>query len=90
MVYVGDFVPVMKATLSTGETGYSGLHYTSFPEDARKTLATRQPELAAKLQPAALHNGATYTCTGITMTRWDIAGVEKLAAPSGATTASGN
>jgi hypothetical protein len=31
------------------------------------------------MKPAALQNGATYSCAGITMNRWDLAGLDMLA-----------
>jgi hypothetical protein len=78
IVYLGDFIPFWNVKLSGGGR-YLGLNYASFPEDARKTLATKQPALAEAMKPAALMNGATYSCAGITMNRWDIAGLETLA-----------
>jgi len=70
IVYLGDFVP----SRSDGE-----LYFASFPEDARKTLATKQPAMAEAMKTAVVRNGATYSCAGITMNRWDIAGLETLA-----------
>jgi hypothetical protein len=78
VVYLGDFIPFMNVKLSTGDR-YFGLQYASFPDDARKTLATMQPGLAEAMKPAALQNGATYSCAGITMNRWDLAGLDMLA-----------
>jgi hypothetical protein len=86
VVYVGDFLPFMDQKLSTG-TKWFGLAHASHPEDARKTLAGKQPALAAALKPATLRNGATYACSAITMDRWDIEGAESLPDPEPAETA---
>jgi hypothetical protein len=77
VVYVGDFLPFMDHKLSTG-TKFHGMVYASRPDDARTTLATRQPALAAAMKPATLRNQATYACSAITMDRWDVAGAESL------------
>lgn len=79
VAYLGDFIPYMDARLSTGGK-MSGLVYASHPDDARRTLASSQPALAAQLKIALLRNGATYACNAITMTRWDIDGLETLPA----------
>lgn len=81
VVYVGDFVPYINARLSSGAR-YDGLNHTSFPDDARQTLAASQPVLAEAMKPAVLRNGATYACAGQMMTRWDLAGVERLPDPT--------
>lgn len=81
VVYLGDFVPYMGAKLSSGGK-FTGLAYTSHIEDARRTLATTQPALAGALQPATLRNRATYACSGISMTRWDILGASELPPPA--------
>ncbi|MHA6722934.1 hypothetical protein [Sphingomonas sp. RS2018] len=80
VVYLGDFVPYMGVKLSRGDT-MSGLVPTNHIEDARRTLAGPQPALAGALKPATIRNGATYACSGITMTRWDIAGVPDMPPP---------
>ena len=77
VVYLGDFAPYMNASLSDGSK-LSALAHSMHPDDARATLATRQPGLAAAMKPAAMRNRATYACSGITMTRWDIDGLEAL------------
>jgi hypothetical protein len=50
-------------------------------EDARKTLAAKQPALATAMKPATLRNRATYACSAINMDRWDIPGAETLPEP---------
>jgi hypothetical protein len=87
VAYLGDFVPYMGARLSTGDK-LDALAYTSQIDDARATLAKQQPALAAALKPAAMKNGAAYACNAITMTRWDIDGLEAL--PPVVTTAAVN
>jgi len=34
------------------------------------------------MKPATLMNGATFACSGITMTRWDIDGLDTVPAPA--------
>ncbi|HYJ52461.1 MAG TPA: hypothetical protein VEW04_04755 [Allosphingosinicella sp.] len=80
VVYVGDFVPYMDAELSNGES-FFGIAWTSNIEDARRTLAQSHAALATALQPASLHNRASYACSAITMDRWDLPGVEPLPEP---------
>lgn len=80
VIYIGDFIPFINAKLSNG-TKYSALNYVRFPDDARRTLATRQPALAEAMKPAEMRNGATYACAGQTMSRWDLAGVDRLPDP---------
>ncbi len=74
VLYLGDFGPFSNAKLLDG-TKVSTLVHAANPEDARRTLATKQPRLAAAMKPAAWQNRATYACAGVTMTRWDMAGV---------------
>ncbi|WP_232834139.1 MULTISPECIES: hypothetical protein [unclassified Sphingomonas] len=78
VAYLGDFAPYMNAPTSDGDKR-SALLFSRHIEDARAALATRQPQLAAAMQPARLRNRATYACAGLTMTRWDIAGLEAVA-----------
>jgi hypothetical protein len=80
IVYVGDFIPFLNVKLSTG-AAISALAYASHIEDARRVLGTKQPELAAALKPAMLHNRATYACSAISMDRWDLLGVDALPDP---------
>lgn len=89
IAYLGDFIPFMNAKLSTGDRA-SVLAWTPKIEDARKTLAVRHANLAEALKPAPLHNGATYGCSAIMMTRWDLPGVAMLPEPVVATTVATN
>jgi hypothetical protein len=77
ILYLGDFIPYNGARLSDGSTAL-GIGYASHIEDARRILATRQPDVAAALKSADLRNGATYGCSGGTMTKWEIAGLPTL------------
>ena len=77
VVYAGDFVPLVNAPASGG-TKVTGIAHTRNLEDARTTLAARQPALAAALQPATMRNGATYACVGTAMDRWDVADAPML------------
>ena len=86
VAYLGDFVPVWNAVGADGKK-ISGTGYVSRIDDARRVLATRQPQLAAAMQPAKVLNGATYACAAATMDRWDLAGVDNLATPNPATVA---
>ena len=81
IVYVGDFIPFMNHRLSTGER-LTQVAYTSHLEDARRTLAARQPALAEGLRAATMRNRATFACAAITMDRWDIPGAEALPPPA--------
>ena len=79
IVYVGDFVPYMNVELSTGERLFT-MAYTAHIDDARRTLAAQQPALAEAMTPATIRNRATFACAGIVMDRWDLPGMEALAA----------
>ncbi len=81
VVYVGDFIPFVNVTLSTG-IKFTDLVRTDRIEDARAALAARQPHLAAAIKPASLRNRATFACAGATMDRWDLNGVEALPEPT--------
>jgi len=81
VAYLGDFIPYMATPLAAGGK-LDALAYASHPDDARRTLALRQPMLAAAMKPATLMNGATFACSGITMTRWDIDGLDTVPAPA--------
>jgi hypothetical protein len=78
VVYLGDFVPVSGAIGSDGKKIY-GIGHVSKIDDARRILATRQPQLAGAMKPAKILNGATYACSAVTMNRWDIEGAESVA-----------
>ena len=80
-VYLGDFIPYMGIQLAKGDK-LSALAYANHIEDARAVLVARQPAAAAALKLADLHNQATFACSGVTMTRWDIEGLPALPKPS--------
>lgn len=77
VAYLGDFIPYLNVKRANGEH-VSTLAYTAHVDDARRTLATAQPTLAAALKPAAFLNGATYACSAIVMDRWDLPGYASL------------
>jgi hypothetical protein len=85
VAYIGDFIPVWGARGADGKKQF-GVGYASRIEDARRVLATKQPQLAAAMKAGKVMNGATYACSAITMDRWDINGAENV--PALATTAS--
>ena len=80
-VYVGDFIPYVNLPLTDG-TKFTGLAYAMNAEDARRALASGQPNLAAAMKPAQLRNGATFACSAITMDKWDVPGAESLPEPA--------
>lgn len=88
VLYLGDFVPYLGAKLADG-TKLTALAYANHAEDARRTLAGTQPALAAALKPATVMNRATYGCSGIAMTRWDLPGMEALPEPVAPTVTAG-
>jgi hypothetical protein len=55
--------------------------YAAHIEDARRTLATQLPALAEAMVPATIRNRATFACSAIVMDRWDLPGMDALAAP---------
>ena len=77
-VYLGDFVPLWAARLSTGKR-IMALAWTPRLEETRAALTAAQPALATALKPATLHDRATYGCTPMVgVDRWDLADVEDL------------
>nr|WP_299852541.1 hypothetical protein [Sphingomonas bacterium] len=76
-VYIGDFTPFFGVKLSSGGWGY-GIGYSRHLEDARATLATKQPALAATMRQATMFNQARFTCVGGLMDRWDLPALEAL------------
>jgi hypothetical protein len=77
-VYLGDFIPYYGAKLSDGGWLY-GLGYSRHIDDARATLATRQPALAQVLQQAPMYNQARFTClSGVLMDQRDLPGLKPL------------
>ncbi|WP_156360193.1 MULTISPECIES: hypothetical protein [unclassified Sphingomonas] len=71
IAYLGDFVPYMNARHADGKR-FDGLLFAGQGGDAAKTLASRQPALAAALTPARWQNRATYGCAGMDMDRYDL------------------
>lgn len=69
VVYFGDVTPFvrdnffsMRNQISEPNTQTMAMAWSSDIEAARATLAKLQPDLAARMQPAALRNGATFVC----------------------------
>ena len=77
IAYLGDFIPLWGAETSGGAK-VSTLAWTPHFDEARTALATKQPTMAAAMKPAAWRNKATYGCSGMVMTRWDLPGVADL------------
>jgi hypothetical protein len=88
VVYVGDFIPFVNATLSNGDK-FTDLVRAEHFDGAKAVLGGKQPALAAQMKPAAMRDRATFACAGVTMDRWDLAGVDAMppAAPVVATAA---
>jgi hypothetical protein len=76
-VYIGDFTPFWGAKMSSGDWAY-GIGYSRHIEDARDTLKSAQPALAAAMRQARMFNQARFTCVGGLMDRWDLPGLEAL------------
>lgn len=87
VLFLGDFIPYWDVKLASGAK-FSDLVYAGQTGDARGALQSRQPTLATALRPAAWRNNATYACSAITMTRFDLTGASPLpeAVPAPATT----
>lgn len=82
VAYLGDFVPYVNARYADRKR-FDGLLFAGQGGDAAKTLALRQPAMAAALMPARWLNRATYGCAGIDMDRYDMPGMPDLpAAPA--------
>lgn len=81
MVYVGDMVPLVNAQMAGGGKTTT-LAYTTNLEDARRTLAAKQPELAKTMTAATLRNRATYGCAAVAMDRLDWPGLDELPKPA--------
>jgi len=79
VAYLGDFIPYVNLRTAT-HGRYDGLVYAGQTGDAATTLATKQPALAGAMRPATWRNQATYGCSAVTMTRFDLNGVEALPA----------
>jgi hypothetical protein len=76
-IYIGDFTPFWGAKMSDGGWMY-GMGYSRHIEDARMTLRSKQPGLAAAMQQAQMFNRAEFTCVPGLMDRWDLPGLEAL------------
>jgi len=76
-LYIGDFTPFFGVKMSDGAWGY-GIGYSRHIEDARASLKTNQPALAAAMRQATMFNQARFTCTGGLMDRWDLPALEAL------------
>jgi len=76
--YLGDFTPFL-GQLSDGRQ-IDEVLWSSHIDDARGVIAKSQPALAAKLQPAGIRNGATYSCSGIALWvgKWDLPGLPSI------------
>lgn len=68
--YLTDASPFVGAKLKNGNKA-SALIFSQHLEDARNALATLRSDLAGRLQPVTIANGATYSCMGTSMTRYD-------------------
>lgn len=80
VLYLGDFVPYVAAVRSDGSK-VSGLAFTPHIDDSRATLSVKQTRIADAMRPASWHNRATYSCSAISMDRWDLPGIPDLADP---------
>ena len=81
VAYLGDFIPYWNVPVATGEK-LATLAWAPHPEEARAALAGKQPALAAAMKRATWRNRATYACSAITMTRFDLPGVEAVPEPA--------
>lgn len=77
-VYMGDLIPFMGVTLSSGEKLFAAMGWAPHLEPAREGLAAYQPALAAGMEEAELRNGATYACAAVSMTKWELPSVPQL------------
>ncbi|WP_375286670.1 hypothetical protein [Sphingomonas sp.] len=80
VVYLGDFVPLLNAVGANGEK-ITGIAWTSNPEESRRTLSTKAPDLGARMQAAQWQNNATYGCAAQMMDRFDLPGMPEFVAP---------
>jgi hypothetical protein len=78
--YLGDWIPLKDIKLSTGERLDYALAFTDRLERTRQALAQFQPQAAEALQQATMANGATYSCSGVKMTKWSVAAFPNLGA----------
>ncbi|MDB5685907.1 MAG: hypothetical protein JWR77_496 [Rhizorhabdus sp.] len=86
-VYFGDVTPYLFAKLADGQRAMA-MAYSSNIADARAALAG-QPDLAAALKPADLHNDATFGCVAQAMLAYAVPGAPSLESPAAPTTAAG-
>lgn len=81
-VYAGDWFPFMNVKLASGAKLYSAMGWKPHLDRARAALATFQPALAEGMALAEIRNGATYSCAGVAMTKWELPDVPPLETPS--------
>lgn len=76
-VYAGDWVPYRQVKLGDGKVLPDAMVMVPHFEEAKAVLARHQPGLAAALEPMAVANGATYSCTDpdIVLSRWSLSNV---------------
>jgi hypothetical protein len=84
IVYFGDLTPYIGVPGAEGRK-LIAMPYSHDAETARTLLAAKQPAMAGAFRPAAVENGATWSCVGQTMTAYRVAGAAAAAA-SGADT----
>ena len=74
ITYLTDLVPFMSAKQPNGEK-ITGMGYARDFSVAGEALAQVRPDLAERLVDGEVRNGATYSCSGMTMTRMDYPGI---------------
>ena len=77
-VYLGDWIPFMDVRLSNGDKLFGTLAFAPHFDQASSALARFQPALTESMTPAALANGATYSCAGMTMDRSELPGIAAM------------
>jgi hypothetical protein len=85
VVYFGDLTTYIGVPGAEGRK-LIAMPYSHDAEGARALLAVKHPALSGAFRPAAVENGATWSCVGQTMTAYRLAGAATAAA-SGADTA---
>lgn len=79
ITYVTDLIPFMSARQPDGEK-ITGMGYARDFAVANEALASVRPDLAERLVDGRIRNGATYMCSGTTMTRMDYPGMPEAMA----------
>ena len=77
VVYLGDWTPLENG-IDVNGMSFNGLYWSRHLDEARDALAQFQPDLAVRMEQAELHNGATFACSAVEMTRWDLPGIPAL------------